>query len=98
MTMAAVVYWMGNLICLQQGVLEKHPSVCVADSRKDLTATFAFLSSGEGWRYHSQGALLSVGSLVIRKPAVLTALQVHAHHQGRCFPYYTSRWMLWPKA
>lgn len=26
--MTSVVYWMGNLTCLQQGVLEKHPSVC----------------------------------------------------------------------
>lgn len=26
--MTAVVYWMGNHNCLQQGVLEKHPSVC----------------------------------------------------------------------
>lgn len=95
--MAAVVYWMGNLICLQQGVLEKHPSVC---GRQQEGPDSNLRSSGEVAGTIHRGHCCQVGSLVIRETSgSLTALQVHAHHQGRRFPLIHQQVeRLWPKA
>ena len=53
--MTAVVYWMGNPNCLQQGVLEKHPSVWQTAGRTWQQPSLLWGGGG----YHSQGALMS---------------------------------------
>ena len=88
--MPSMVYWMGNLICLQQGVLEQHPGVC---GRQQEGPDSNLGSSGE------EAATIHKGNWSGWLISYQGNRQVHDHHQGRCFPliHQQVEWF-WPKA